>query len=72
MSEARNQYTLGYTPADRRRSHGVAYRSIEVIVHRPGLKIIAKDGYYALPAAVKSVGVFFSASAAPLCREGVT
>ena len=28
-----------------------AYRSIEVLVNRPGLKIYAKDGYYPAPAA---------------------
>jgi VWFA-related protein len=50
MSEARSQYTLGYTPV-RPKTQPTAsiYRSIDVIVHRPGLKIIAKDGYYALP-----------------------
>jgi len=52
MSEARSQYTLGYTPV-RPKTQPTAsiYRSIDVIVHRPGLKIIAKDGYYALPVA---------------------
>jgi len=47
-SEARNQYTLGYTPQT------VAtkpYRSIEVLVDKKGLKIYAKDGYYAIPSA---------------------
>jgi VWFA-related protein len=43
---ARNQYTLGYsmraTPASN-------YRTIEVRVKRPGLKVYAKDGYYPLP-----------------------
>jgi len=54
MSEARSQYTLGYTPV-RPKTQATAsiYRSIDVIVHRPGLKIIAKDGYYALPAAAR-------------------
>ena len=46
MSEARNQYTLGYTPTGLRRPPPVPYRSIEVLVDRPGLKIFAKDGYY--------------------------
>ena len=45
MSEARNQYTLGYTPAKGKVS-AAAYRSIEVLVDRPDLKIYAKDGYY--------------------------
>jgi VWFA-related protein len=54
MSEARSQYTLGYTPV-RPKTQATAsiYRSIDVIVHRPNLKIIAKDGYYALPVAAR-------------------
>jgi len=54
MSEARSQYTLGYTPV-RPKTQATAsiYRSIDVVVHRPGLKIIAKDGYYALPQAAR-------------------
>jgi VWFA-related protein len=46
MSEARNQYTLGYTPARPKTATAVAYRNIEVVVHRAGLKVYAKDGYY--------------------------
>lgn len=46
MSEARNQYTLGYIPAKPKVPTTGAYRNIEVVVHRPGLKIYAKDGYY--------------------------
>jgi VWFA-related protein len=46
MSEARNQYTLGYTPAKPKTPTTAAYRSIEVLVNHPGLKIYAKDGYY--------------------------
>jgi VWFA-related protein len=46
--EARNQYTLGYnthvSPVSTR-------RAIEVRVHRPGLKVFAKEGYYPLPPA---------------------
>jgi VWFA-related protein len=42
-SEARNQYTLGYTT---RATASTAYREIEVRVARPGLKIYAKPGYY--------------------------
>ncbi len=46
--DARNQYTLGYltkaTPSS-------AYRSIEVRVLRPDLKVYARDGYYPLPPA---------------------
>jgi VWFA-related protein len=48
-SDARNQYTLGYVPLPI--AGGSAYRSIEVIVHRKGLKVVAKDGYYLVPAA---------------------
>ena len=50
MSEARNQYTLGYTPARPKTPTTAAYRNIEVLVDRPGLKISAKDGYYPAPA----------------------
>ncbi len=44
--EARNQYTIGYT------THATVaanYRSIEVRVHRGGLRVYAKEGYYPLP-----------------------
>jgi VWFA-related protein len=51
MSEARNQYTLGYTPAKPKAPTTSAYRNIEVTVDKPGLKIEAKDGYYPAPAA---------------------
>ncbi len=52
MSEARSQYTLGYTPVrPKTQTTASIYRNIEVVVHRPGLKIYAKDGYYALPPA---------------------
>jgi VWFA-related protein len=46
MSEARSQYTLGYAPLPPKTPTSNPYRSIEVVVHRPGLKIYAKDGYY--------------------------
>lgn len=46
MMEARNQYTLGYTPIAPKVPTKTPYHSIEVIVHRPGLKVSAKDGYY--------------------------
>lgn len=45
--DARNQYTLGYTP----KSGIGGYRQIEVVVKRPGVKVYAKDGYYPLPKA---------------------
>jgi VWFA-related protein len=46
MSEARNEYTLGYTPTRPKTPTAAAYREIEVVVHKPGLKITAKNGYY--------------------------
>jgi len=51
MSDARNQYTLGYTPTRPKTPTAAAYRNIEVIVHRSGLKVYAKDGYYPVVAA---------------------
>jgi len=44
--DARNQYTLGYTA---KMTPSLAYRSIEVRVARPDVKVYAKDGYYPLP-----------------------
>lgn len=51
MSEARNQYTLGYVPAKPKTPTSAVYRSIDVLVDRPGLKIYARDGYYPAPPA---------------------
>jgi VWFA-related protein len=51
LSDARNQYTLGYTPIRPKVPTAAAYHTIEVVVHRPGLKIYAKDGYYPAPVA---------------------
>jgi VWFA-related protein len=48
-SEARNQYTLGYLA--RPTVGSSAYRTIEVLVDKKGLKIAAKDGYYPIPGA---------------------
>jgi VWFA-related protein len=45
-SEARNQYTLGYTT---RATAAGAYRSIEVRVKRDNVKVFARDGYYPAP-----------------------
>ncbi|MGO9086879.1 MAG: VWA domain-containing protein [Candidatus Sulfotelmatobacter sp.] len=50
-SEARNQYTLGYSP--KATTGSSAYRSIEVRVDYRHLKIAAKDGYYPAPAAAR-------------------
>ncbi len=44
--EARNQYSIGYTT---RATPSSTYRSIEVRVDRPSLRIYARDGYYPLP-----------------------
>lgn len=44
--EARNQYTLGYYA---RATVSGTHRSIEVRVHRPNLKVYAREGYYPLP-----------------------
>jgi VWFA-related protein len=49
MSESRNQYLLGYTPARSKVPTASNYRSIDVRVLRPGLKVYAKDGYFAAP-----------------------
>ena len=46
-SEARNQYTLGYTP--KAVAGSSAYRSLEVLVHRKGLDVYSKAGYYPIP-----------------------
>jgi VWFA-related protein len=46
--QARNQYTIGYYAKD---IPSTAYRSIEVRVKRPGLRVFARDGYYPLPRA---------------------
>jgi VWFA-related protein len=48
-SEARNQYTLGYTP--KAVAGSSAFRDIEVVVDRKGLKVYAKNGYYPIPSA---------------------
>src|SRR5882672_10805119 len=43
---ARNQYTLGYTTQGTKSG---SYRTIDVRVHRPGLIVTARQGYYPLP-----------------------
>jgi len=48
-SEARNQYTLGYSP--KAVTGASAFRSIEVLVHRKSLDVYAKAGYYPTPPA---------------------
>jgi VWFA-related protein len=48
-SDARNQYTLGYVPLPV--AGASPCRSVEVIVHRAGLKVTAKDAYCPVPMA---------------------
>lgn len=48
-SEARNQYTLAYSP--KATTGPASYRSIEVLVEKKGLNIYARPGYYPVPAA---------------------
>lgn len=48
-SEARNQYTLAYSP--KATTGPTTYRSIEVLVDKRGLNIYTKQGYYPVPAA---------------------
>jgi VWFA-related protein len=45
--QARNQYTLGYYSNAPKNS--LAYRSIDVRVNRPKLRVYARDGYYPAP-----------------------
>jgi VWFA-related protein len=42
--QARNQYTIAYSAAQT--DHTKPYHSIEVRVERPGLSLLARDGYY--------------------------
>lgn len=44
--EARNQYTIGYRT---RSTPSSMFRRVEVRVHRPRLRVYARDGYYPLP-----------------------
>jgi VWFA-related protein len=46
MSEARNEYTLGYVT---RATLSNAYRQVEVRVALPDVKVYARDGYYPAP-----------------------
>lgn len=46
MDDARNQYTIGYNSP---MTLSTAYRTIEVQITRPDLKVYAKEGYYPLP-----------------------
>jgi Ca-activated chloride channel family protein len=44
--ELRAQYLIGYVPV---REHGQGWRSIRVTATRPGVRVRARDGYYARP-----------------------
>ena len=46
-NEARNQYTLGYSP--KAVTGASAYRDIDVVVLRKGLKVTAMQGYFPIP-----------------------
>ncbi|MFI5069474.1 MAG: VWA domain-containing protein [Terriglobales bacterium] len=50
MSEARNEYTLGYLT---RATPSNAYRQVEVRVALPDVKVYARDGYYPAPPAAR-------------------
>jgi Ca-activated chloride channel homolog len=43
--ELRYQYLLGYAPADSIKPNTREWRSIRVVVKRPGLRVRARDGY---------------------------
>jgi VWFA-related protein len=53
MSEARNQYTLGYTPIRPKTPTASACRDIEVLVGRPNLNVYAKPKYCPMVAAAR-------------------
>lgn len=54
QDELRNQYNLGYTPAQKD-SDGEDYRHIQVTVKEKGYKVQAREGYYVTqPAATKT------------------
>ncbi len=42
--QARNQYTIGYSPSHP--SRATSYHSVEVRVRHPGLTVMARRGYY--------------------------
>ena len=50
--QARNQYTIGYSS----NVNDPGYRSIEVLVDRPNLRVFARDGYYPLPSRASATG----------------
>jgi VWFA-related protein len=44
--EMRSQYALGYVPENR--AHDGAFRKLQVRVHKPGLRVRTRKGYFAL------------------------
>jgi VWFA-related protein len=44
--EMRSQYALGYVPTNR--AHDGAFRKLQVRVHKPGLRVRTRKGYFAL------------------------
>jgi len=44
--EMRGQYALGYVPANR--THDGSFRKLQVRVHKPGLRVRTRKGYFAL------------------------
>ena len=44
--EMRSQYALGYVPTNR--AHDGAFRRLQVRVHKPGLRVRTRKGYFAL------------------------
>jgi len=49
--ELRSQYAIGYVPSDH--THDGSFRKIEVKIHKRGLRVRARKGYYARREAVK-------------------
>jgi Ca-activated chloride channel family protein len=45
--ELRSQYLLGYSPSVRNDGRRSGWRSISVVVRKPGLRVRARDGYLA-------------------------
>jgi Ca-activated chloride channel family protein len=46
-AELRNQYLLGYSPRRPVNQRNAGWRAIRVVVHRPGVRVRARDGYFA-------------------------
>jgi hypothetical protein len=46
LEELHQQYTLGYYPSANRDG---SWRKLDVRVNRPGVRVRARSGYYAIP-----------------------